>query len=103
MSKVRLGVIDGDRVVKDAVHVPVLLVTADTTLKAGERVVVVQGVTQWFAQRPLEGEKTFSVVDPWVKRDVQRGETVYALIEPGKLHDLWHDWYMPQIDGKRER
>lgn len=83
---------------RDAMHVPVVLVTADQTMAAGDSVVFLSPTTvrHWSI---TAGEEIQAKVDPWLKSQVNPGLPFYVMVSPDLVGDLTHHF---QIKGLTE-
>jgi hypothetical protein len=73
---------------KDAIHVAVASVVADETLAPGAPIDVHSG---YRASRARTGQGV-AVVDPFLENHVQPGEKFWALVRPGTVKNLRHEW-----------
>jgi len=73
--------------VRDAIHVPIISVTAAETLSRGESV----SINAAMEAAPCIGG--IGVVDPYLSaQQVAKGEKVWILIRPGSISTLTHQW-----------
>jgi len=79
---------------RDAIHIAIISVTADCTLKPGVDVAVIARNDDFFAT--IEGY-TVGIVDPFLKQDVKKGERFHVLLYPNTVTSLKHSWTHPSI------
>jgi hypothetical protein len=90
MSDLKLGQIITTPQNKDAVHVAVAPVKAGELLIPGTRVSLANGV----AVQDFE-DKAVGIVDPFLQRSVQVGESFWLFMFPGTTTGLRHEWFHP--------
>lgn len=83
-------IIDGSQK-RDAIHIAVLPVVAMERLHAGQDVGLVEGGVSGKSVKPL------GIVDPYLKRPVQKGEHFWLLLYPRMVTSLRHVWSHPAI------
>lgn len=76
---------------RDALHVAVAPVEAGENMNGGDFIVVNNGVAM------VAASSSGIVVDPWLKRHVNKGEKFLAFIQPGKIKSLTHHWEHPSF------
>ena len=76
---------------KDAIHVPVVSVTAGELLSPGEMVTVYRQGAQFKANKAVVGVPD-GIVDPFLNQDVQPEENFWLFLQPGSVNDLRHEW-----------
>lgn len=79
---------------RDAIHIAIISVTADCPLKPGTDVAVATRDDDFFAV--VEGDKV-GIVDPFLKKEVKKGERFYLLLYPNTVTSLKHSWEHPGI------
>lgn len=80
---------------RDAIHIAILPVIAGEGLRKGQRVGLVEGTENTVG---LKGMTSFvGVVDPFLTRDVKKGESFYLFLEPNTITSLRHDWTHPSF------
>lgn len=83
-----LGKLVPEGMQRDAVHIAVVPVVADSVLKPGERVAIVDGM----ATPSWDG---IGVVDPFLRDFVKNGERFWLFLNPGSITSLRHEWTHP--------
>lgn len=78
---------------RDAIHVAVAPVVANSTLIPGEHIGLLPDGTA-SANPPFIG-----VVDPFLTRRVQAGETFWMFLKPGSITSLRHEWTHPAFEA----
>lgn len=92
MNEVKLGsLIDGSQQ-RDAIHIAVAPVIAGEDLRRGQGVTFESGSTD--VVRPSD-TKAIGVVDPFLPRNVKKGERFYMLLNPYSITGLRHEWTHP--------
>jgi hypothetical protein len=76
--------------IRDALHVPVIVVKAHATLQAGEPVGITDDHTV--------DDNHIGVVDPFLQTDVLKGLFVAVLLKPNSTMRVRHDWEHPGIE-----
>lgn len=74
---------------RDAVHVAVIPVVADTDYFPGQHIGYKDGFTT--KENPL------GIVDPFLKEDVKQGQMFYMFLYPNTITSLSHLWTHPEI------
>jgi len=90
MSDLKLGQIITGPAARDAVHVAVAPVKAGELLIPGTRISLANGI----AVQDFE-DKAIGIVDPFLQRSVQVGETFWLFLFPGTITALRHEWTHP--------
>lgn len=86
-----LGTIIGPNEKRDAIHLAVMPVIAGMDLSVGDDVGLVEGVATNRAAIKL------GIVDPFLKRTVNKGESFWLVIYPRVITSLRHVWSHPGI------
>lgn len=82
---------------RDAVHIAVMPVMADTMLRPGQRV----AISHFFNGTPVVSakfNKTIGIVDPFLRVPVMRGQCCWLWLDPGSITSLRHEWTHPGVD-----
>lgn len=95
MSDLKLGQIITGPAARDAIHVAVAPIVAGAVLSPAERVFFVAGKAVPAIAPPAVG-----IVDPFLTRRVQRGETFWLFLFPGTITALRHEWTRPAFEDK---
>jgi hypothetical protein len=77
---------------KDAVYVPIISMLAEETLSPADKIRIHE--TGCFK---CTDDQYNGIVDPFLPKDVQIGEYFWALIRPGLVDKLRHDYILPGI------
>jgi hypothetical protein len=77
---------------RDAVHIAIVPVIAGEKLFPGQDVGIEEG-------RAVRCRNPIGIIDPFLKRSVQRNEPCWLLIYPGTITSLRHDWTHPALDS----
>ncbi len=96
MSDVKLGHLIETPQQRDAVHVAVAPVVAGEHLQPGDHVGIVDG------EAILDAVNTIGVVDPFLRRQVDTGESFWLFMYPGSIKGLRHNWEHPLLDAPTE-
>lgn len=90
--------LDKDRIIeRDAIHVAVAPVIAACDLEPGESVRFVNGST---LEVTNTAGKTIGVVDPFLKKTVEKGDRFWLFLQPGSITSLRHDWTHPAFKAQ---
>lgn len=81
---------------RDAIHVAILPVCAAETLKPGQHIGFAEGGYHVTAQ-PSAPYSLIGIVDPFLPKNVQKGQRFFMLLYPQTITGLRHDWYHPAI------
>lgn len=85
---------------RDAIHIPILRVSAGELLTPGTWVTV-KKTESGFVALVAGTANPVGVVDPFITDGyVPKGEKVYIFLKPESTARLWHDWTHRLIDGK---
>lgn len=87
-----LGTIIDENQKRDAIHLAVEPVTAGQVLSPGEHITVKGGV----AYNAKIG-KGLGIVDPFLQRQVKKGERFWFVMYPRQVHSLRHVWTHPDF------
>jgi hypothetical protein len=89
MDTLKLGQIieQGREATKDATHIAVAPVAAHCLLRPGDHVGVKDGVTTY--------ENAVGIIDPFLRRCVEKGELCWLYLYPGSITSLHHEWTHP--------
>lgn len=103
MSKPVIGkLITGPSANRDAIHVPIIEVTAGQNTSPGSKVYLTKSNSVFFAwesKNYLVPSKAFvGVVDPFLLEPVLCGDRFYCWLRPNSTKKLWHDWTHKDID-----
>lgn len=90
-DKLKLGHIITSDQHRDAIHVAVVPIEAETILYPGNHVGVLDG-------KAGKSHKHIGVVDPFLKDIVQEGERFWLFLYPGSITSLRHEWLHPAFD-----
>jgi hypothetical protein len=96
-----IGAIHQVRFERDAIHIAVMPVMAWETLKPGQHVGFCEGGYHVTAT-PSEPYKLIGIVDPFLPKDVEKGERFWMVLYPNTITGLKHVWSHPAIsqDGR---
>lgn len=75
---------------RDAVHVAVLPMTAETYLEPGQHI--------GYADGKSSHENHIGIVDPFLKETVKQGEMFFMFLYPNTITSLHHLWTHPSIN-----
>lgn len=76
---------------RDAIHIPVISVTAGSVLSPGDHIEMSDGV----ATKSTSSERSVGIIDPFLRNRVQKGDTVWLLLYPKSIRSLRHHWTHP--------
>lgn len=97
MTDVKLGNLIGPDARRDAVHIAIAPVIAAEKLQPGQHVGFVK---QGDSEHVGDCEEPIGIVDPFLKRMVQRDERFYLCLYPNTTTSLRHEWshtaFMPE-------
>jgi hypothetical protein len=82
-------IIQDEGAYRDAVHVAVAPVVAAATLAPGQHVSVQDGAAYGSLKQPI------GVVDPFLKRSVEKGQRFWLFLYPQTITSLRHEWSHP--------
>lgn len=93
-----LGTIIDETQKRDAIHLAVLPVIAGQRLEPGDDVAVVDGKA--FSDDPETGDPLphTGIVDPFLKRNVKKGERFWMVLYPRMVTSLRHVWSHPAFE-----
>ena len=98
-----LGMVHFKQEKRDAIHLAVDPVVAGMSLRPGERIGILNGVAYPAGTKTLStSDKEITVpaqgiVDPFLPRDVQRGESFWFIMNPRMVTSLRHVWTHPDF------
>ena len=93
-----LGSIIEDKQSRDAIHMAVAPVIADTKLFPGQPIGFVAAEKNTVGQT----SRSIGIVDPFLEGAVFPGQTFWMLIYPNTITGLRHEWTHPAFDGAEE-
>lgn len=89
----KLGTILRGTETRDAIHIAITPIIAAHFLRPGTRVGVDDS-----GKANANGEyPTLGIVDPFLQKPVQDGETFYLFLFPGTITNMWHEWTHPSL------
>jgi hypothetical protein len=94
LDSLRIGRIIENERKRDAVHMAVVPVVAGQALSPGEHVGMVDGLAVVKASA-----KPLGIVDPFLRRTVDKGERFWMFLYPGTITSLRHEWEHPAFGG----
>lgn len=77
---------------KDAIHVAIVAVRAGRLIKPGEKCSINKD------KEAIPSEKGVGVADPFVKKNIRRGETFWLLLNQDAVPNVRHVWEHPDVD-----
>ncbi len=83
---------------RDAVHVACYPLVAAETMAVGEDVVLTSDGQGRGIDSEAEVKHAVGVVDPFLKRAVEKGERFWLLLYPRTITDMKHHWTHPAFD-----
>jgi len=86
---------DGDRR-RDAVHVAVAAVTAETRLSPGQHIGLVRADNM---ELVCQTERNIGIVDPFLTEDVEPGQRFWMFLYPDTITGLRHIWTHPAFSA----
>lgn len=92
MSDVQLGKLALRHHGRDAIHLAVIQVQANETLKPGEHVGLVNGKAQ-------KTNKNIGIVDPFIEYYVSEGQRFWLCLYPNTTTGMSHHWTHPSFDS----
>lgn len=87
-----LGTIIGPGEKRDAIHLAVEPVVAGERLAPGDHISVEAGVASW-----AEVGQGLGIVDPFLTKDIRKGERFWFVMYPRQVHSLRHVWTHPSF------
>lgn len=87
--------IDDEVTKRDAVHVAVMAVTADSDLQPGQRVCL--SASGDYAKRSLNEKGVIGIVDPFLRDTVYKGDRFWLFLLPNTVTSLRHVWTHPKV------
>lgn len=88
-----------DKVERDAIHIAVVPVFADVSLRAGEHVGLVDGTLDTVSK---DASEKIGIVDPFLTTSVPKGKRCWLYLYPGTITSLRHDWTHPSFIKAKE-
>lgn len=89
-----IGKLLGEDAGRDAIHIAVAPLVAACQVHVGEHV----GLTADGRMEPV-AVSPIGIVDPFLERDVERGERAFVFLYPNTITNLNHVWTHPAFDG----
>jgi hypothetical protein len=111
VSDVKVGkLITDEEGARDAIHVAVLPVCAETSLVPGQHVGFtgekVDGVREVGpvadGPRGLQNRRGIGIVDPYLTVAIRKGARFYCFLYPGSVSGMRHHWAHPDIDDSAD-
>ena len=93
MSDVKLGELLNGGESRDAIHVAIIQVIANSNLKPGQLVGLIGSSKEIVG----ESNKPIGIIDPFLKDIVQRGQKCYMLLYPNTVTGMKHHWEHPSF------
>lgn len=84
---------------RDAIHIAIAPVIAKRTLKPGQRVGLVNGTTTIVTSA---SDNFIGIVDPFLERNVEKGEHFWLFLYPNTVTSLKHEWTHPAFEGAQQ-
>lgn len=96
-----IGTIHQGSYERDAIHVAVIPVVANETLKPGQHIGFCEGGYQVTATPPAP-YKLIGIVDPFLPKEIEEGQRFWMVLYPNTITGLKHVWSHPAIsqDGR---
>lgn len=82
---------------RDAVHVAVAGVIAAEDLKPGDRVRM--SAYRPYVIKAYESGDSIGIVDPFLRKPVNEGESFWLFMQPGTVTGLRHEWDHPNFEA----
>ena len=97
----------GEQNQRDAVHIAVVPIKAAERLRPGEHICFIPGTLEALGTTPLARDR-IGIVDPFLTRTVEIGETFWLFLYQGQVTTLRHEWTHPAFppatqQGREER
>lgn len=86
---------------RDAIHVAIIPAKLLTEAHPGQRVRLVDrkpGEKFYTVAATRKNQKCIGVVDPYIDRYLEVGETVWILLKPNTVTDMRHHWEHPEFE-----
>jgi hypothetical protein len=93
-----------DKVGKDAIHVPIIPIVAKVTLYPGQRITLTGEMNEqgcYYAEPWLHPHGGFGIVSPFLMHPVLTLDQCWALVLPGSVNKLRHEWEHPNLPEKK--
>lgn len=100
MSDPLLGQFPNPYAQRDAVHVAIIPVTANSKLSPGDKIGVTEDSGVFYSDS--DPDEPIGIVDPFLQRSVNKGERFYLCLFPGSVYGMRHHWLHPQFQTKAE-
>lgn len=95
MSNIKLGQIITEKQEKDAIHIAVAPIEAGESLKPGDHIGIIDN-------KARKSGKKIGIVDPFLKTDVEPGQSFWIFLYPNTVTSLRHDWEHPDFKVKSQ-
>lgn len=92
-----LGMIITEKEKRDAIHLAVDNVVAGHTLCPGEDIGFLEDGTVGVCEKPL------GIVDPFLKKAVQKGQRFWLVVYPRQIKSLRHVWEHPEFSAAEDK
>ena len=99
MSDVTLGQIPGPYHKRDAIHIAVIPIEAGEVLKPGQRVVLNQDKKAIATQSRWDST---GIVDPFLDREVRKGEMFWLVLRQNTVTGMRHHWYHAEFRDHKD-
>ena len=99
MSDVTLGQIPGPYHKRDAIHIAVIPIEAGEVLKPGQRVVLNQYKKAIATQSRWDST---GIVDPFLDREVRKGEMFWLVLRQNTVTGMRHHWYHAEFRDHKD-
>lgn len=96
-QSVNLGEVPKSDDLRDALHIAVISGVAGEKLRAGQNVKIQEGV--WMS---CNISNRMAVVDPYIRRPLNKGDLFWACLMPNSVTDVKHVWTHPDFPVKEE-
>jgi hypothetical protein len=96
MNEPKLGELIVGDVGRDAIHIAIAPVIANTNLDPGEHIGFVPGDKEKVTSTC---DTKIGVVDPFLKQKVVKGQRFYIFLYPKTITSLRHEWVHPAFDA----
>lgn len=94
-----LGMIHKHQEHRDAIHLGVEPVEAGQILAPGQDIYLENGIATATAVR---GKKPVGIVDPFLKKNVKKGQRFWLVVYPRQITSLRHVWEHPDFPNSQE-
>lgn len=96
-DEVPLGKLAPETATRDAVHIAVFPAIAGERLAPGERVGFISG--DGLTVGSVDARDEVGIVDPFLTKNVKRGERIYVALFPNTITGMSHYWRHPAFDA----